>query len=424
MSEKQNGVQEIVHVNSTPMVVAEIESQIATAKQYPRNISKFKDKVMSMANLDQSTAEGCFYALPRGGKSISGPSIRFAEIALSCYGNAVAKAEVTGEDDKYVYATGMCRDLENNVAISMTVKRKITDRNGRRFNDDMIVVTSNAACAIALRNAIFKIVPAAYTQEAFDKVKQTAVGDAQSFANRRADVLARLQKMGVDESRVLSALKRASVDELTINDVTVLIGLGTAVHDGDTTLDEAFPEPIDEGQEPGAKGLEQRLANEAQGKGKNSESTDAPASVPKTGYQPAHIDTVGKSASKATDDAVLKEAQTKADKKAKKATKKTKKKAKPKVRTCRVCGCTDDNACVDNETGETCGWVGDEDLCTMCEAKMKAAGTSEPKAVEEAPTAAGWHCNNCKRDFPEPKNPNADHPICFHCLSENIVEKK
>ena len=419
-------VQEIVHVNSTPMVVAEIESQIATAKQYPRNISKFKDKVMSMANLDQSTAEGCFYALPRGGKSISGPSIRFAEIALSCYGNAVAKAEVTGEDDKYVYATGMCRDLENNVAISMTVKRKITDRNGRRFNDDMIVVTSNAACAIALRNAIFKIVPAAYTQEAFDKVKQTAVGDAQSFANRRADVLARLQKMGVDEGRVLSALKRASVDELTINDVTVLIGLGTAVHDGDTTLDEAFPEPIAEEQKPGAKGLEQRLAKDAQ-KGKDSTSTDAPASVPDPGNNFAEDD------KKAKEAAVLKDAQAKADKKAKKATKKTKKKAKPKVQTCRECGCTDDNACVDKGTGDTCGWA-EDNLCTFCkdkEATPSGPGSgvvveAEPypeKPVEETTTAASWICNNCGEEFPEPVNHETKHPLCVKCLNEDIKQK-
>lgn len=397
---EHNEKHEIVHVNSTPMVVAEIESQIATAKQYPRNIAEFKDEVMTMANLDQATAESCLYAIPRGGKSIIGRSIRFAEISLSCYGNAIAKAEVTGEDEKYVYATGMCRDLEKNVAISMTVKRRITDKNGNRFSDDMIVVTSNACCAIAVRNAILSVVPSAYTKEAFEKVKLTAVGKAESFANRRATVLERLQKMGVDEKRVLNALKRASVDELTINDVTVLIGLGTAVHDGDTTLDEAFPEPVDEEQKPGAKGLEKRLA-----------SKDAPIDTTGKDTAPASASVDDK---KAKEEKLLKDAQAKADKKNKK-TKKKKEATKPKVQTCRVCGCTDEKACVDKNTGETCTWV-EEDLCSRCLGPPVEVGT-EP---EEPAQDKGYVCNACGFTFPSPMNANTEKPLCTKCLSSKI----
>ncbi|HLH04981.1 MAG TPA: hypothetical protein VKX25_19590 [Bryobacteraceae bacterium] len=32
---------------------------------------------------------------------------------------------------------------------------------------------------------------------------------------------------------------------------------------------------------------------------------------------------------------------------------------------CRFCGCTDNNACVDMETGMTCGWA-TADVCTFC----------------------------------------------------------
>lgn len=34
-------------------------------------------------------------------------------------------------------------------------------------------------------------------------------------------------------------------------------------------------------------------------------------------------------------------------------------------RSCRVCGCTDDRACVDPVTGEPCHWV-EDDLCSAC----------------------------------------------------------
>jgi len=32
---------------------------------------------------------------------------------------------------------------------------------------------------------------------------------------------------------------------------------------------------------------------------------------------------------------------------------------------CEVCGCTDDDPCVDEATGETCCWAG-PDLCSFC----------------------------------------------------------
>lgn len=252
---------------------AEIESQIATAKRFPRDIAVFKSKLMAMANIDQETAEGCYYAVPRSGKTIDGPSVRLAEIALSCYGNCIAQADVLDEDDTFIYAQGMCRDLENNVAVRVMVRRRIIDKYNRRYNPDMIAVTANAACAIALRNAIFKVVPGAYIKPVFQKVKDTAVGKAKSLSNRRAEVLLRLGKMGADEARVLNTLGRKSVDDITFDDVAKLIGIGTAVHDGEIALDEAFPPPPKpEEKQSGIDGLKTRLnAKEETGPPTNSE---------------------------------------------------------------------------------------------------------------------------------------------------------
>ena len=260
----------VITQRSTELV--EIESQIATAKRYPRDIKVFKDKLMAMANLDQETAEGCYYALPRGGKAIDGPSVRLAEIALACYGNCAADSEVLSEDDRFIHARGQCRDLENNVAVRVKVMRRITKadsyictkckkyhknlpldgactkckedvevKKGERYNDDMIAVTANAACSIAFRNAVFKIIPGAFIKPVFDKVKKTAVGDAVSLVQRRSDVIGRLTKFGVDEDRVLKVINRKSIEEVTFDDVAKLIGLGTAIKDGDTTVEEAFP---------------------------------------------------------------------------------------------------------------------------------------------------------------------------------------
>jgi len=47
--------------------------------------------------------------------------------------------------------------------------------------------------------------------------------------------------------------------------------------------------------------------------------------------------------------------------------KKIKSKKQKTIRKCRVCGCTDDNACI-NEYGEPCHWV-ETDLCSNCSGK-------------------------------------------------------
>ena len=140
---------------------AEIDVQISTAKAFPRSLKQFQDRAMSMATFSEEIAASCSYALPRGGKSLEGPSVRLAEIIVSSFGNIRSGARVIANDGKTITAQGICHDLETNNCVTVEVKRRITDKNGKTFNEDMQVVTGNAACAIAFRNAVFKVVPSA-----------------------------------------------------------------------------------------------------------------------------------------------------------------------------------------------------------------------------------------------------------------------
>src|SRR5215470_4225045 len=153
--DEQGGAVVQVGLVST-LAKAEIDSQVATARQYPRAMKSAAQNIMTLATVDEQTAGECMYALPRGNKPIRGPSIRFAEIVAQCWGNNRTSATTIEIDrvNKLVIAEGMFHDLETNHATKATVNRRISDKHGRIFNDDMIVVTGNAACAIARRNAI------------------------------------------------------------------------------------------------------------------------------------------------------------------------------------------------------------------------------------------------------------------------------
>lgn len=220
---------------------AEIDMQISTAKRYPRDLPIVKKRMLSFATLDVETAESCFYTLSRSGKKIQGPSVRLAEIAVACYGNLRAASRVISNDGKVVTSQAACHDLENNTLISVEVQRRITDKNGKTYSDDMQITASNAANAIAFRNAVFKVVPGALLKPVFEAAMKVAVGDASTLSTRREKVIARLEELGAELPRILHMLGKHSIENIDLIDLETLVGIGTAIKDGDTTVDESFP---------------------------------------------------------------------------------------------------------------------------------------------------------------------------------------
>lgn len=229
---------------------AQIDVQIATAKKYPRSIKQVKLEMLSMATMDVETAESCFYNLPRGGKSIPGPSIRLAEIALSCFGNVRVATRIIGSnlsDDPHVVIQAVCHDLEKNSAISIEKRRRITKKKSKdKIDEDDINLATNACSAIALRDAIFKIVPGVLIKQAYDAAKQVAIGDASTLVDRRNRAVESFAKMGITPDRICTALGIKGVDEINLEHLETLTGLRTAIKEGQTTIDQAFPAVVKE----------------------------------------------------------------------------------------------------------------------------------------------------------------------------------
>ncbi|MDE2104079.1 MAG: hypothetical protein KGL39_42975 [Patescibacteria group bacterium] len=232
---------------------SEIDQQIATAHRYPRSIKHFRDEAMAMVTLTDAIAQECIYALPRDGKVIEGPSARFAEIAASAWGNCRAGARVVNEGPEFVTAQGVFHDLERNVAITYEVQRRIVDKYNKRYKPDMIGVTANAACSIALRNAILKGIPKAFWADMYAAARATVAGDVKTLANRRADALKAFQVYGVTETQILRLLHREGLHDVGLDDLVVLRGILTALRDGDTTPEQAFGDELPNVQMPQPK---------------------------------------------------------------------------------------------------------------------------------------------------------------------------
>ena len=219
---------------------AEIDTQISTAKAFPRSLKMFIDKAMSMATVSESVAESCSYALPRGGKSLEGPTVRLAEIICSSYGNIRAGARVIANDGKTITAQGICHDLETNYCVTVEVKRKITDKNGKTYNEDMQVVTGNAACAIAYRNAVFKVVPTALVSDVYDKTKQVARGTEQTLPAKRKKALDYLHSIKVTDKQICEVLEIKKVEDIDLDKLDTLRGMVTLIKNGESTIKDLF----------------------------------------------------------------------------------------------------------------------------------------------------------------------------------------
>lgn len=230
---------------------AEIDQAIIAAHAHPRSVKEFLDECMELATLNTDIADDCIYALPRkeGGqtKMIEGPSARLAEIVMHAWGNCRSGARVVEEGREFITAQGIFQDLEKNVHITYEVRRRITNSSGRRYSADMIGVTGNAACSIALRNAVFKGVPKAFWNQIYEAARRVVAGDSKTLVNRRSDALAFLQKLGATQAMVLALLEVKGVEDITLEHLTTLRGLAGAIKEGEITVEEAFTPKSAEG---------------------------------------------------------------------------------------------------------------------------------------------------------------------------------
>lgn len=248
---------EIIEVKQADMLAAinrtEVDMQITTAKQYPRDLSQVLNKIATYAKMDKETAEDCFYVLRRKDKDgndslIEGLSVRMAEIIASAWGNLRIQTRIIGNDGRMITAQAMCHDLESNVAVCKEVSRSIVTKKGYTFSQDMQIVTGNAASSIAFRNAVLAVIPKAITKKIINDVKAVAMGQTIDLEQSRKNVIAYYNRAGVKTEQLLGYLGVKSIEEIDQQMIFELRSLRNAIEEGTTTVKETFIDPEKEAQ--------------------------------------------------------------------------------------------------------------------------------------------------------------------------------
>ncbi|HUT57397.1 MAG TPA: hypothetical protein VNA25_05940, partial [Phycisphaerae bacterium] len=184
---------EVVHEDAPALAepprvfsVTELETQVAVAKRYPRDVVKALLELQVLACETAEIAGKMYYSLKRKDadgkpKPIEGASIRFAETLAYCWQNLRVYGRVIEVGESELVAEGYAWDVQRNAAIAKQVRRRIVKADGHRYGVDMIVVTGNAAISLAIRNAVLSVVPTSLWTPAYEAALQTALGKGKTL---------------------------------------------------------------------------------------------------------------------------------------------------------------------------------------------------------------------------------------------------
>jgi hypothetical protein len=218
-----------------------VDKRIATAKNWPRTVSRFKAAAKQLLSEDVETAASAEYAKPVGKGTVTGPSIRLAELAAMCWGNLEVEVGEPTVNDKNVVVKATAWDLERNYRQEAVATTSIVDKYGRRFANHMIETASAATVSKAKRNAIIAVIPRAFINELLEHARDVARGAVKTLEERRAVIVQTFARKRIEPQQLCESLGVAGIDDLTEDHIDTLRGIWTAINEGEPA--ESFFKP-------------------------------------------------------------------------------------------------------------------------------------------------------------------------------------
>lgn len=215
--------------------IAEAQGKLVIAKRFPRDEARAYAKIMESCRR-KGLAEEATYAFPRGGQTVSGPSIRLAEELARAWGNIdygireLSRKEGVSEMEAYAW------DLETNTSSSQKFSvRHIRDTRGggQALTDerDIYELTANQG-ARRLRARVLAILPPDLVEAALTECKQTLAGKSdEPIADRVRKMIRAFEKFGVTAPMIELRLGH-TLDAVLPDELADLVGIFNSLKSG------------------------------------------------------------------------------------------------------------------------------------------------------------------------------------------------
>ena len=223
--------------------IAEAQGKLVIAKRFPRNEIDAFAKVMTACQR-KSLAEKAFYSYPRGGETVQGPTIRFAEELARCWGNLDYGIKELSQGNGNSEMQAYCWDLETN---TMSVQnftnphRKEVGKTIKELTSLRDIYENNANMAARrLRARILAVLPSDLVDEAIKECRKTLTGNNETpLIDRVKNMTVQFAKMGVTQEMIETRLKR-KIDTMTAEDFADYIGIFNSLKENNSKISDWF----------------------------------------------------------------------------------------------------------------------------------------------------------------------------------------
>lgn len=233
--------------------IAEARGQIQVAQMFPRDVAAARAELMDECDVIEF-AQVAFYAVPRAGGTVTGPSIRLAEAVASAYGHMEwGHRELFRGDGKSEVEVYAWDKQKNNRRIrQITVDHYRDTKNGPqklRDSKDIDDKIANVASK-QMRGAILALVPKSFVEAASARCRATlSGGNGVSLKQRIEKMTDAFAKLGVT-AELLKKQMGKPLSEINGDDIADLTAIFNAIKGGDKIADH-FGGDDDDGE--GAK---------------------------------------------------------------------------------------------------------------------------------------------------------------------------
>ena len=242
MSQLDNINQGTVAIEAS-RAIAEAQGKLVIAKRFPRDEVQAYNRV-AQACQRKGIAEKAFYSYNRGGGTVSGPTIRFAEELARCWGNIDYGIKELSQDEGKSEMQAYAWDLETNAqSVQNFTNPHIREVGGKAkiltSQRDIYEINANMG-ARRLRSRILAILPTDLVDMAIAECKKTLAGNNdEPLIDRVKKMVVAFSKIGVTQEQIETRLKR-KVDTMTVDDFTDYIGIYNAIKQGESKIAEWF----------------------------------------------------------------------------------------------------------------------------------------------------------------------------------------
>lgn len=224
--------------------IAEAQGQLILAKRFPRDLNAAYAELMESCKMP-AMANVAFYALPRGGKTISGPSVRLAEEIARVFGNfEYGHRELSrsnGKSEVEVYAWD--KQTNNRSIRQITVMHTLDTREGQKPLRDQKDIDDKIANVASkqVRGRILAMMPKWMLEAAMEECRKTLAGTNEAPISERVRKMTQaFAKFGINTNHIERKLGH-KLDNVTDDELVDLLAIYNAIRDGGEKASEFFP---------------------------------------------------------------------------------------------------------------------------------------------------------------------------------------